>query len=80
MVTEGVALTGTRDGTVYRAEPRDAIFCPPDVAHWHGATPDAAMTHFVITGARDGQAVTWLEHVPDADYDAAVKKSVEESE
>ncbi|MCP5328098.1 MAG: cupin domain-containing protein [Steroidobacteraceae bacterium] len=68
VVTQGVALSGTRDGKIFRAETGDSLWCPPGVEHWHGATPDAAMTHLVITGVRDGRNVVWQEHVTDAQY------------
>lgn len=68
IVTDGVALTGTRDGTIIRANTGDTVWCPPDLEHWHGATPDAPMTHLVITGVRDGKNVVWKEHVTDEQY------------
>ena len=68
IVTEGVALTGTRDGKIVRANTGDTVWCPPDLEHWHGATPDAPMTHLVITGVRDGKNVVWKEHVTDEQY------------
>ena len=33
-----------------------------------GATPTTAMTHLAIQERLDGQAVTWLEKLADADY------------
>ena len=35
-VTDGVALVGTRDGTVVRARAGDTVVCPPGEDHWHG--------------------------------------------
>ncbi|GAA5646163.1 cupin domain-containing protein [Vibrio proteolyticus] len=49
IVTSGVALTGTRDGNVIRFSEGESVWCPPGVEHWHGATPEAAMTHLVVT-------------------------------
>lgn len=68
IVTSGVGLTGTRDGHIIEIEAGDAVWCPPDIDHWHGATPDAPMTHLVITGLLDGQNVVWKEKVSDAQY------------
>ena len=65
IVTSGVALTGTRDGEIIRFNVGDTVWCPPDIDHWHGATPDAPMTHLVITGVRDGKNVIWKEKVTD---------------
>ncbi len=69
VVTMGVCLTGTWGGEVTRAYPGDVIQCPPDVKHWHGATPDAAMTHVSICQSDgDGNVVDWMEPVTDEQY------------
>jgi 4-carboxymuconolactone decarboxylase len=68
VVTSGVALTGTRDGKVIEFNEGETVWCPPNIDHWHGATPDAAMTHLVITGSLDGENVIWKEKVADVDY------------
>jgi quercetin dioxygenase-like cupin family protein len=33
--------------------------------HWHGAAPDAAMTHIVVTGPGKTR---WLEEVVETEY------------
>jgi len=68
IVTDGIALTGTRDGHIISFHAGESVWCPPDIDHWHGATPDAPMTHLVITGSLDGQNVIWKEKVTDAQY------------
>ena len=68
IVTAGVGLTGTRDGKIVTINAGDALWCPPDIDHWHGATPDSAMTHLVITGDLQGKNVIWKEKVTDEQY------------
>lgn len=68
IVTSGVALTGTRDGNIVSFKEGESVWCPPDIDHWHGATPDAPMTHLVITGSKDGENVNWKEKVTDEQY------------
>lgn len=68
IIISGVALTGTRDGKVIEARPGDVVWCPPDLDHWHGASPDTAMTHLVITGVQDGKNSVWKEQVSDEQY------------
>jgi len=68
VVTSGVGLTGTRDGKIVTIKAGDAIWCPPDIDHWHGASPDSPMTHLVITGVLDGKNVIWKEKVTDEQY------------
>jgi len=68
IVTSGVGLTGTRDGKVIEFNTGDTIWCPHDIDHWHGATPEAPMTHLVITGDLNGKNVIWKEKVTDKEY------------
>ncbi len=72
IVTKGTALTGTRDGQVIEFHEGEAVWCPDDIDHWHGATPDASMTHFVVTAEKDGQNAVWKEKVTDEQYHAAL--------
>jgi len=65
IVTSGVGLTGTRDGRIVTIKAGDAVWCPPGIDHWHGATPDSPMTHLVITGTLEGKNVIWKEKVTD---------------
>ncbi|MCG7201516.1 cupin domain-containing protein [Marinobacter pelagius] len=75
IITDGTALTGTRNGEVIRFQEGEAVWCPPELDHWHAATPDAPMTHFVVTASKDGENVIWKEPVTDEHYEAAVAAS-----
>lgn len=68
IVTSGVGLTGTRDGRIIEMEEGDAVWCPPEIDHWHGATPDSPMTHLVLTGVSESGGVVWKEKVTDSQY------------
>ena len=46
----------------------DVIWCPPQVKHWHGASPTTAMTHIAIQGTINGKNVEWMEQVTDEQY------------
>ena len=70
MVVSGAGLTGTWDGKVVEIKIGDVVWCPPDIKHWHGASPTTAMTHMALTGMKDGKNVTWMEEVSDQQYNA----------
>ena len=70
VVTSGVGLTQEWGKQVQVIRAGDVIACPPDVKHWHGATPTTAMTHLAVTGTKDGKNVNWMEKVSDEQYDA----------
>lgn len=71
IVTSGVGYTQTWDGKKEIIKEGDVIWCPQDVKHWHGASKDQSMTHFVITEAdENGKNVTWMEPVSDEQYNS----------
>jgi quercetin dioxygenase-like cupin family protein len=70
-VTEGIGLCQRRDGEIEEIRPGDSVYFEPGEDHWHGATPDRLMVHLAIQETdADGNAVTWGEHVTDAEYRA----------
>jgi 4-carboxymuconolactone decarboxylase len=48
----------------------DVVRIPPGQKHWHGASPQASMTHIAITEPRDGTNVQWMEKVSDEQFSA----------
>jgi quercetin dioxygenase-like cupin family protein len=67
-VISGVGLVGLRGQPPQVIRAGDSIWFAPGEEHWHGATPDNAMTHMAIQEAKDGGAVDWLEKVTDEDF------------
>jgi quercetin dioxygenase-like cupin family protein len=47
----------------------DAVKCPPNVPHWHGASADTVFVQIAITGREKGETV-WLEAVKDSVYNS----------
>ena len=68
IVTSGVGWTQCAGEPVVEIRAGDIIWCPPGHKHWHGATPDSAMSHIAIQEALDGKVVTWMEKVTDEEY------------
>jgi quercetin dioxygenase-like cupin family protein len=68
VVLEGIGWTQVEGGPIETIRAGDVVWCPPDVRHWHGATPNTAMTHMAIQEAQNGSPVTWLEHVTEEQY------------
>ncbi len=48
--------------------PGDVVWIPPGEKHWHGAAPTTGMVHIAMQESLDGDHVTWMEHVTDAEY------------
>ena len=68
IITAGKGWSQVGSGPVVELLPGDVVLCPPGKRHWHGATPTTAMSHIALHEAKDGQVVTWLEKVSDAQY------------
>ncbi|MBS1303964.1 cupin domain-containing protein [Loktanella sp. SALINAS62] len=68
IVTEGAGRIQIEDGPIQPVVAGDIVRFPAGVRHWHGAAPDVAMTHLALQEDIDGSAVTWLDHVTDAEY------------
>ena len=68
IVTSGRGRVQRWDGSVEEIHPGDVIWFAPGEKHWHGATPETAMTHIAIQERLNGQTVEWLEKVSDEQY------------
>jgi quercetin dioxygenase-like cupin family protein len=65
-VEDGVGLEQEKGGPVREIHAGEAIWCPPGVAHWHGAAPDKGGTQYNVTRG----TIMWLEEVSDKEYTA----------
>ena len=68
IVTFGRGWVQREGGPIQEITPGDVVWFEPNERHWHGATASAAVTHIAIQERLDGRAVTWMEHVTDAQY------------
>ncbi|HEY5721763.1 MAG TPA: cupin domain-containing protein [Allosphingosinicella sp.] len=68
VLLQGTGWTQVEGGPIEAIRAGDVVWCPPDVRHWHGATPTSAMAHIAIQEAENGSPVEWMEHVPDELY------------
>jgi len=70
IVTAGLGRVQRQGGPVEEVRPGDVVWFEPGEKHWHGASPQTAMTHIALQEVKDGKVVDWLEHVSDAEYGA----------
>src|SRR6476620_7301737 len=75
IVTAGIGRVQVWDEPIQEIGTGDVVKIPAGVKHWHGAAPNASMSHLGITEQRDGTAVQWMEKVSDAQYNGALTKS-----
>lgn len=68
LVSEGKGLYQEKGKPVEVIQKGQVIKCPPNVEHWHGATPTDVMTHIAIGTNTDIGGAVWLRPVSDEEY------------
>lgn len=51
-----------------KLNPGDVVNIPPEVKHWHGASPNSWFSHIAIEVPAEGSSNEWLEPVSDEEY------------
>ena len=70
IATDGVGYHQLEGGEVEVLQPGDVAFCPPGVAHWHGAAPGSRFAHIAANTNPERAGLTWgsrvtPEQIPD---------------
>ena len=68
IITSGAGWVQRECGPIEEVGPGDVVWFPPEEKHWHGASPNKAMSHIAIQEEKDGKVVDWLEKVSDEQY------------
>ncbi|UXM96284.1 cupin domain-containing protein [Bartonella sp. HY329] len=68
IITFGLGLVQKEGGPIEEVRPGDVVWFEPGERHWHGASPNTAMSHFAVQELENGKTVEWLEPVSDAQY------------
>jgi 4-carboxymuconolactone decarboxylase len=71
IVTAGIGRVQRWGDRIEEIRTGDVVRIPAGEKHWHGASPQASMTHIAITEPREGTNVQWMENVTDEQYNAA---------
>ena len=74
IITDGVGYHQIKGQPRQTMKKGDVVKCPPNVLHWHGASPDAGMQQMYILPKTEKGLVTWLQPVTDEEYNNALKK------
>src|SRR4030095_16564482 len=71
LITDGTGYYQERGKPIQLLLQGSVVKIPPNVVHWHGATPDASLTHIAIsTNIQKGGVVDWLQPVTDEEYNS----------
>lgn len=68
IVMSGLGWIQREGGSIEEIQPGDVVYFEPGEKHWHGASPNKAMSHIAIQEEVNGEAVTWMEKVSEQQY------------
>lgn len=68
IILSGRGLVQKDGGPIETMLPGDVVRFAPNEKHWHGASPETAMSHIAIQEELDGKVVEWMEQVSDEQY------------
>ena len=68
IITDGAGYHQIKGQPRQTLKKGDIVKCPPNVEHWHGASPDTGMLQMYILPKTEKGIVTWLHKVSDAEY------------
>ncbi len=68
IVTAGTGWIQQWGAPIEEIRKDDVVWILAGVKHWHGATPNTALTHIAIQEELNGKAVEWTEKVSDEQY------------
>jgi quercetin dioxygenase-like cupin family protein len=71
IITAGTGRVQMEGGPIQVVHAGDVVTISAHLKHWHGAAPDASMSHIAIQDNLDGNAVDWLEPVTDQQYNGS---------
>jgi len=68
IITEGVGYHQIEGQAIQIMKKGEVVKCPPNVRHWHGASPDSDLHQLYIIPNTENGIVNWMEAVTDAQY------------
>ena len=69
LVTDGVGYYQEKGSPKRILRKGDAVKCPPNIPHWHGASTDNYFVQLAVTNNHKG-ATVWLDAVTDEEYNS----------
>ena len=70
IITAGVGYHQQKGKPIEIMRKGNVVKCPPNVEHWHGASPDSSLHQMYIIPNTEKGIVEWLQPVTDKEYSA----------
>ncbi|UII24040.1 cupin domain-containing protein [Fulvivirga ligni] len=71
IITDGVGYHQIEGQPIQVIKKGDAVTCPPNTRHWHGASHDTGLQQMYVVPNIEKGVVNWMEAVTDEVYDQA---------
>lgn len=71
IITDGVGYHQIKGQARQTIKKGDVVKCPPNVTHWHGASPDTGLQQLYIVPNTEKGIVQWMHPVSDEEYNNA---------
>jgi quercetin dioxygenase-like cupin family protein len=68
IITDGVGYHQIKGQPRQTIKKGDVVKCPPNVLHWHGASPQSGMHQIYILPKTENGIVEWQQPVTDEEY------------
>lgn len=68
IITDGVGYHQIKGEPRQTIKKGDVIKCPPNVMHWHGASPESGLHQMFMISNTEKGIVQWLHPVTDEEY------------
>lgn len=68
IITAGVGYHQIKGQPRQTIKKGDVVKCPPNVEHWHGASPDSGLHQLYILPNTEKGIVVWKQQVTDTEY------------
>lgn len=68
LITDGAGFHQIEGQPKQNLKKGDVVTCPPNVLHWHGASPDMGMHQLFIVPNTENGIVDWKQAVSDLEY------------
>ena len=68
LCTDGMGYYQGKGKPIQLLKKGDVVQIPPELVHWHGATPDGEFTHIAVNTNSDKGLVNWMNRVTDQEY------------
>jgi quercetin dioxygenase-like cupin family protein len=68
IITDGIGYHQIEGQPIEIIKKGDVVKCPPNVRHWHGASPEVGLQQLYIIPKTEKGIVEWMEAVNDEQY------------